>query len=170
MRHVSDGDPVGADHGLIESQYPPYIFFVQIERDGCSRLQLASGLLFRCSPLRRDVGEIATRVVWVGFAAGDEDAAAEHAAVSKSKFDKLDTNMDGNLTAAEVTAHHKQSGKAPMATGDWIKQKDTHGDGMISTSEHVTSAESRFAKLDANGDGNLPQDELDAGRMAATEY
>jgi Ca2+-binding EF-hand superfamily protein len=97
-------------------------------------------------------------------------SAAEHAAVSKSKFDKLDTNMDGNLTAAEVTAHHKQSGKAPMATGDWIKQKDTNGDGMISTSEHVTSAESRFAKLDANGDGNLTQAELDAGRMAATEY
>jgi hypothetical protein len=78
--------------------------------------------------------------------------------------------MDGNLTAAEVRAHHKQSGKAPMATGDWIKQKDTNGDGMISTSEHVTSAESRFAKLDANGDGNLTQAELDAGRMAATEY
>src|SRR5688572_27858669 len=96
-------------------------------------------------------------------------SAAEHAAGSKSKFDAMDTDKDGNVSAAELSAHHK-AGKAPMATGDWIRKKDTNGDGMISSSEHVASAESRFAKTDTNGDGNLTQAELSAERTAAAEY
>lgn len=97
-------------------------------------------------------------------------SAAEHAAGSKSKFDSMDTNKDGNVSADELTTHNKQSGKAPMAAGEWIKKKDTNGDGMISTSEHVASAQSRFARLDTNGDGNLSQAELSAERTAAADY
>ena len=96
--------------------------------------------------------------------------ATEHAASSKTKFDSMDSDKDGNVTAAELTAHHKASGKAPMASGDWVKKQDTNGDGMISTSEHVANAEARFAKLDSNSDGNLTQAELTAARMAAADY
>ncbi|HJW46277.1 MAG TPA: hypothetical protein VJ484_07275 [Lysobacter sp.] len=96
-------------------------------------------------------------------------SATEHAAGSSAKFHAMDANQDGNVSAAEVDAHHKASGKAAMASGDWVKKQDTNGDGMISSSEHVANAESRFAKLDANSDGNLTEPELAAARTAMAD-
>jgi Ca2+-binding EF-hand superfamily protein len=96
-------------------------------------------------------------------------SATEHAAGSSAKFQAMDANKDGNVTATEMDAFHKQSGKAPMASGDWVKKQDTNGDGMISSSEHDANAKSRFAKLDTNADGNLNEAELSAARTAMAE-
>ncbi len=96
-------------------------------------------------------------------------SSAEHAAGSSAKFHSMDANQDGNVTGAEADAFHKQSGKAPMASGEWVKKQDTDGDGMISSSEQAANAQSRFAKLDANADGNLTETELAAARTAMAE-
>jgi hypothetical protein len=96
-------------------------------------------------------------------------SAAEHAAGSTAKFHSMDADMDGNVTAAEADAFHKQSGKAPMASGEWVKKQDTNGDGMISSSEQAANAEARFAKLDANSDGNLTEAELSAAKTAMAD-
>jgi hypothetical protein len=97
-------------------------------------------------------------------------SATEHAAGSSAKFQAMDTDKDGNVTAAELDAYHKQSGKAPMASsGDMMKKKDTNGDGMISSSEHDANAKARFAKLDTNSDGNLSETELSAARTAMAD-
>jgi hypothetical protein len=104
-------------------------------------------------------------------------SAGEHSAGAKQKFDAMDANHDGNVTAAEMDARHQarmKEGKAtmPMAmsSAEKIKTMDSNGDGMLSAAEHSAGAQRRFSEMDANHDGNLSQTERKAADpMAATD-
>ncbi len=83
----------------------------------------------------------------------------EALAFAAKRFDALDANHDGQITADEVRASFQQKRAAR-----W-KKIDTDGDGRISKAEAQANAPrlaQRFDQLDANGDGYLTPEELHA--------
>jgi Ca2+-binding EF-hand superfamily protein len=74
------------------------------------------------------------------------------------RFDKIDTNHDGKLTADEIEAAHREAAAKHFAA------KDTDKDGRLSRAEVAKMPDAMFARLDANHDGFLTPDELAQGR------
>jgi Ca2+-binding EF-hand superfamily protein len=74
------------------------------------------------------------------------------------RFDKIDTNHDGKLTADELEAAHREAQAKHFAA------KDTDKDGKLSRAEVAKMPDAMFARLDANHDGFLTPDELAQGR------
>lgn len=114
---------------------------------------------------------------------------AEMLARADARFDRMDTNKDGQLDAAERKAG-ADAARAAMAerkggemadfmpgagrrggmVGEGMLQRiDTNGDGMISKAENRAAAEARFARMDANGDGAIGADERGKGRWKRGE-
>src|SRR5262249_51370755 len=94
---------------------------------------------------------------------------AAGAAMALKRFDKLDLNKDGVVTKEEIQqaraerrAAHQQKFQARF------KAADTNGDGGLSKAE-TTAAFPRLARhfdtLDANKDGVVTLDELQAARQ-----
>jgi Ca2+-binding EF-hand superfamily protein len=84
----------------------------------------------------------------------------EALAFAAQRFDALDANHDGQLTADEIRASFRQK------RAERWKKIDTDGDGRISKAEAQANAPrlaARFDQLDANGDGYLTPEELRAG-------
>jgi Ca2+-binding EF-hand superfamily protein len=73
------------------------------------------------------------------------------------RFDKIDTNHDGKLTADEIQAAHREMAAKHFAA------KDTDKDGKLSRAEVAKMPDALFARLDANHDGFLTPDELAQG-------
>lgn len=61
-------------------------------------------------------------------------------------------------SAAIATGAAAQEGSSPRGGG--MQRADTNGDGKISRAEYQAQVDSRFARLDANGDGSLESDEM----------
>lgn len=102
-----------------------------------------------------------------------------------ARFDRMDTNNDGQLSAEERQAD-ANAARAAMADrqggemADFIpgakrrggggfgeramQRADSNGDGMISKAENRAAIEARFARMDANGDGTIGADERRSGR------
>lgn len=83
----------------------------------------------------------------------------EALAFAAKRFDALDANHDGQLTAEEVRASLRQKRAA-----HW-KKIDTDGDGRISLAEAQANAPRlarNFTRIDANGDGYITPEELHA--------
>lgn len=104
---------------------------------------------------------------------------AEMLARADARFDRMDTNKDGQLDANERKAG-AEAARAAMAErkggemadfmpgggrrGGMMGERmlariDTNGDGMISKAENRAAVEARFARMDANGDGTLEASE-----------
>jgi EF hand len=45
---------------------------------------------------------------------------------------------------------------------EWLQHVDTDGDGAISRAEYAAQSDARFNRVDANGDGKVTEEELDA--------
>lgn len=107
---------------------------------------------------------------------------AEMLARADARFDRMDTNKDGQLSAEERKAA-AEAARAAMAErkggelGDFVPGRrgrmmggrmlgriDTNGDGLISKAENRAAAETRFARMDANGNGTIEADERRKGR------
>ena len=99
-----------------------------------------------------------------------------------ARFDRLDTNKDGQLSAEERKAGMAAARKAMAERkggevqdfmpggrrgGDMgermMKRVDTNGDGLISKAENRAMVEARFARMDADRDGTI---EAGEGRKA----
>ncbi|MCW4461288.1 hypothetical protein OK349_06185 [Sphingomonas sp. BT-65] len=100
-----------------------------------------------------------------------------------ARFDRMDANKDGQLSAEErkAGAEAARSAMAERKGGEMadfmpgarrgggmadraMERADTNGDGMISKAENRTMVEARFARMDANGDGTISADERRMGR------
>jgi len=77
-------------------------------------------------------------------------------------FDRIDANKDGFITFEELRASHQNGHGEPM------KKADTDGDGRISRAEaaKMPKLAGHFDQIDANKDGYLSQEELQAFRAA----
>lgn len=77
-----------------------------------------------------------------------------------ARFDQLDTNHDGNLSADEISA-------APGGRG--LVRADANGDGAVSKAEYAAMQGQRFDMMDGNHDGQLTKAERDAFRQQMME-
>lgn len=95
------------------------------------------------------------------------------------RFEKLDANDDGIVTAAEMDAQQADLLAAADANGDggiseeefrahrkakrkeWREKNnpDTNGDGLVDRVEFIAAAEKRFDRLDKDGNGVISEDE-----------
>ncbi len=114
----------------------------------------------------------------------DGNGTLSRAEVEKSlprlakKFDKIDTNKDGQLSSEELKAAmkahkhaHRKAHKADhqAKAAERFKHADTDGDGAISRAEAAKNAPrlaQKFDLIDGNKDGKLTQDEMRAYREA----
>ena len=83
---------------------------------------------------------------------------AEFLAMSEQRFSRMDKNGDGFITADEIG---DMGGRGP---GGGVMAADTDHDGKVSHAEFIALAKARFAKLDANGDGQITPDEMGGPR------
>jgi len=81
---------------------------------------------------------------------------AEFMAQADARFARMDKNGDGVITADEM------GGMASRGPGGGLMAADTNHDGKISRAEFEAQAAAHFAKLDANGDGQISPDEMKA--------
>lgn len=100
------------------------------------------------------------------LAAADADGdgqitRAEAQAARAAMFERLDADHDGYITEAERTAareqHRPRRGMAML---------DTDSDGRISRAEHDAAPMRMFDRHDANGDGVLSAEEIQAAQAA----
>jgi len=84
---------------------------------------------------------------------------AEYTAMSEQRFARMDKNGDGAITADEVG---DMAGRGP---GGGVMAADTDHDGKVSHAEFTAMAAARFARMDANSDGDITADEMPAPRQ-----
>jgi len=107
-----------------------------------------------------------------GDGAVSRDEAKSHAWLA-GQFDTVDANKDGRLDKDELVAQREAHHADMKARGEerW-KASDTDGNGSLSRTEAEASsswAGERFAKLDANADGELTREEMHAARKQGHE-
>ncbi len=103
---------------------------------------------------RKHVIAVSASVLSAGLIAGIAMADSKR---WESRFDRLDSNKDGKITAEEMDAFRSARFKAA----------DRNGDGAISLAEHKAAVLARmedriakhYARMDKNGDGRVTADE-----------
>jgi Ca2+-binding EF-hand superfamily protein len=84
----------------------------------------------------------------------------EYLAAAKSRFQQIDTQNKGGVTAAQIANSPSARKRIERRAQAMVKHLDTAGKGYVSHDEFIAAAKARFAKLDRNGDGKLTPDEL----------
>lgn len=99
------------------------------------------------------------------------------------KWDKLDKDGDGKIAVSEIDQKHRDfiaradADKDGFITeaemeamrdarkAEWKAKRfpDANKDGVVDRNEFETAARDRFAELDANKDGRLSEEEMEAG-------
>jgi hypothetical protein len=87
---------------------------------------------------------------------------AEYGASAKAMLDRLDTDKDGKISAAEQSA---MGGGGGGGGGGFMAGADADKDGSITLAELQAQRATRFDQMDTNKDGSLSQEERAAGRQ-----
>ena len=85
-------------------------------------------------------------------------AKADAVKAATTRFDALDANKDGSVSAEEMTAGSNGRG------GRGMRRADANGDGAISKDEFAASQVNRFNRMDLDKDGQLTKAERDEFR------
>lgn len=80
---------------------------------------------------------------------------------SADKFKKADTDGNGNISAAEFNAFmdEERERRRQMMQERMFKRMDANGDGQISREEMEAHATKMFERMDRNSDGQLTEDD-----------
>ena len=90
---------------------------------------------------------------------GDGGITAEEFRGTDERFAEVDTNGDGRIEATEFdSARPDRMGRK----GDFMGRHDANEDGKI-TAEEFMGKDTRFTKLDRNGDGYIDETEAPGG-------
>jgi Ca2+-binding EF-hand superfamily protein len=86
-------------------------------------------------------------------------------------FDEIDANHDNQVTFEELRAFHEQHRGHHRGHGNLVKRLDKDGDGKISLAEAQAAPRfaQRFEQIDANKDGFVTADELEAAHQARAQ-
>lgn len=93
-------------------------------------------------------------------------------AAAQKKFARFDTNGDGTIDVAEITAalqaRAAQSGKTvrPKLAMRTVRQNDANHDGKVTLAEYQAAAAARFDRADTNKNGVI--DAAEVASPAAT--
>ena len=90
-------------------------------------------------------------------------SSAEFQAAASARFDAIDTQHTGKITAQQIAdaGHGKRSEEFAEREVNKIGSNDT-----VTRDQYLAAAQAHFAKLDKNGDGYITADEVPAGRWA----
>ena len=98
---------------------------------------------------------------------------AEVEAFRAAKVKAMDANADGKISADELSAARiaAATDRIKARSAEMVKALDSDGDGMLSAAEMAArpGPERLFDRIDANGDGAVTQDEVDAAQKAMHE-
>ena len=83
---------------------------------------------------------------------------AESEAFRADRFRKLDADADGFVTKAEMPDRKKRKRSAGLEKR--FGKLDADGNGTVEKAEYDAMADSRFERMDSNGDGALTLDEI----------
>jgi hypothetical protein len=90
--------------------------------------------------------------------------AARHAATAGKRFEMMDTNNDGKISAAEISASHGAESivwaNHPAAAADKVRSLDTNRDGVLTVTEYTKGSQRMFEELDVDGNGVLTPSEM----------
>jgi len=87
-----------------------------------------------------------------------------------TRFSAIDTNKDGKVTQDEASQYFTaKRDEMKQKFGERLKEADTNKDGKWSKEELSKMPERRFGKLDANSDGFVTQQELEAHHAERVE-
>jgi Ca2+-binding EF-hand superfamily protein len=81
----------------------------------------------------------------------------------KSKRHSSDGMSQQDEKRRHADDHGERHDKGDMSASEKIQHIDTDGDGRVTAAEHNAGTEQMFAKMDANSDGFLTEDEMKAG-------
>ena len=90
--------------------------------------------------------------------------AAKHAAAASKRFEMMDANKDGKISAAEIEASHGAESivwaNHPASAAQKLRSLDSNRDGVLTVSEYTTGSQRMFEELDVDGNGVLTPSEM----------
>ena len=90
--------------------------------------------------------------------------AEKHAATANKRFETMDKDRDGKVTAAEISASHGAESivwaNHPESAAEKIRSLDTNRDGMLTEAEYSVGSQRMFHILDVDGNGVLTPSEM----------
>ena len=90
--------------------------------------------------------------------------AAAHKSSAAKRFELMDTNHDGKVTAAEIGGSRGAESIAwaskMTSAKEKVSQLDTNRDGALTVKEYADSSQKMFDLLDVDGNGVLSDSEM----------
>jgi EF hand len=90
--------------------------------------------------------------------------AAKHAATAGQRFEMMDADKDGKVSAAEISASHGAESivwaNHPASAAEKIRSLDTNRDGVLTVAEYTSGSQRMFHELDVDGNGVLTPSEM----------
>jgi hypothetical protein len=85
--------------------------------------------------------------------------AAAHVASAAKRFESMDTDKDGKVTAAEINGSRGAESivwaNEHISAAEKIRKFDANNDGTLTAKEYADGSQKMFSKLDVDGDGVL---------------
>jgi len=91
-------------------------------------------------------------------------SSVEFQAAAAARFNAIDTQGTGKITAEQIANSKFAKDRDEKFAEHEVKKIGSNG--VITKDQYLAAAQSRFAKLDKNGDGYITADEMPAGRGA----
>jgi Ca2+-binding EF-hand superfamily protein len=90
--------------------------------------------------------------------------AEKHASTASKRFETMDKDRNGKITAAEIGASHGAESivwaNHPESPAEKIRTLDVNRDGVLTVSEYSAGSQRMFHVLDVDGNGVLTPSEM----------
>jgi hypothetical protein len=91
-------------------------------------------------------------------------SAEKHASTASKRFEMMDADKDGKVTAAEINSSHGAESivwaNHPESPAEKIRSLDRNRDGVLTESEYSAGSQKMFHILDVDGNGVLTPSEM----------